>query len=113
MPRVDKRIENRKLEFVDFFAREKVLAHDQGDERSDERQHLHEPPEAIVDEGAVEDDRRGLAAEQDDDDRDAEQPDGDLGHRPVRLLAADRAKEHEEENARRQNDFRQAMREGG
>ncbi len=53
--------QNRKLEFVDFFARQKILAHHQGDEGSAKRQHLHEAPETVVDEGAVEDDRRGLA----------------------------------------------------
>ena len=104
--------EDRKLEFVDSLAGKEILAHDQRHERRRERQHLHEAAEAVVDESAVEDHRVGLGAEQNDEDRGGEQADRDLGHRPVRVLAAKCAEQHERKDADRQNGFRQAMCEG-
>ena len=81
--------EDRKLEFVDFFSGQKIPAHDQGHERSGERQHLHKASEPVVNEGAIEDDSIRLAAEQDDHNRGAEKTGGDLRYQPVRFLATD------------------------
>ncbi len=53
-----------------------------------------------------------LLAEQNNNDREAEKPDRDLGDRPIRILAADRPEQHKKKDARRQNGFRQTMGEG-
>ena len=102
--------EDRELEFVDALAGEEILAHDQRHHRAKQRQHLHEATEAVVDDGAVKHDRVCFGAEREDEYGGGEEADRDLGHRPVRDLAAKGAEQHERKDADCQNQLRQAMR---
>ena len=100
-----------KFEAADLVAAHEVDRQQQRRQRADQRERLHEARERIVGEGAIERDALRPVSDQKDDERDAEQRDGALGHQPDRALPAQRPEEDEHEHAERQDEFGQDDRE--
>ncbi len=113
IPMVESMIRTGILELVDPLAAQERDRHDEGRERADEGQGLHEAPERIVDEGAVEADPRDLGMSRHDADQGhPDEPDREFGHEVGRLLALDGADHQQNQSPDPKDEFGEEQREG-
>ena len=109
---MDSRIRIGKLELGDPLLAQKRNRHDQGRERTDQRQRDHEAAEGIVDERAVEPKRRAGRWNACRNQREAQERDGDLVDQQGRSLAPEGAEHQQGQGADAQDQFGKEQREG-